>query len=117
MCPVQKTSVSGLGMKTGGLIFSVRSLNSHSSITYCTGILDQSKKRGAVKKYTWKHACEGGATKLYTWTDVWCRAAISALSYLVQEAPITYRVRHFQSVDMRNNATEKVDFTTVPGQC
>lgn len=50
MCPVQKTSVSGLGMKTGGLIFSVRSLNSHSSITYCTGILDQSKKCGAVKK-------------------------------------------------------------------
>lgn len=104
-------------MKTGGLIFSVRSLNSHSSITYCTGILDQSQKRGAVKKYTWKHACEGGATKLYTSTDVWCRAAISAPSYLVQEAAITYRVQHFQSVETHNNATEKVDFTTIPGQC
>lgn len=33
------TSVSGLGMNTGGLIFKVKSLKSHSSITYCTGIL------------------------------------------------------------------------------
>lgn len=37
------TSVSGLGMNTGGLIFSVRSLKSHSSITYCTGILHQTQ--------------------------------------------------------------------------
>ena len=33
------TSVSGLGMKTGGLILRVKSRKSHSSITYCTGIL------------------------------------------------------------------------------
>ncbi len=33
------TSVSGRGMNTGGFIFRVRSLKSHSSITYCTGIL------------------------------------------------------------------------------
>lgn len=33
------TSVSGLGMNTGGLSFSVRSLKSHSSMMYCTGIL------------------------------------------------------------------------------
>jgi len=37
--PQSLTSVSGLGMKTGGLILSVKSRKSHSSITYCTGIL------------------------------------------------------------------------------
>lgn len=34
-----RSSVSGLGMKTGGDIFNVIPKKSHSSITYCTGIL------------------------------------------------------------------------------
>lgn len=37
------TSVSGRGINTGGLIFSVRSWKSHSPSTYCTGILQQAK--------------------------------------------------------------------------
>lgn len=41
------TSVSGLGMKTGGLIFRVRSLKSHSPITYCTGILQTQTHRSS----------------------------------------------------------------------
>lgn len=43
--------------------------------------------------------------KGYTWTDVWCRAAISALSHLVREAPITLHVQHFRSVKTGNDAT------------
>lgn len=35
----QITSVSGLGINTGGFISSVSSRKSHSPITYCTGIL------------------------------------------------------------------------------
>lgn len=35
------TSVSGRGINTGGFICKTRSLKSHSSITYCTGILEE----------------------------------------------------------------------------
>ena len=34
---ITKPSVSGRGMKTGGLIFRVSSKKSHSLIMYCTG--------------------------------------------------------------------------------
>ena len=37
------TSVSGLGMRTGGLIFKVMSMKSHSPIMYCTGFLQTMK--------------------------------------------------------------------------
>lgn len=42
----------------------------------------------------------------HTLTDVWCRDAIFALSYLFREASITLRVQHFQSVKIGKDATE-----------
>lgn len=42
------TSVSGRGINTGGFIFKVRSLKSHSSITYCTGILKKTHRQRTI---------------------------------------------------------------------
>lgn len=58
------TSVSGLGMNTGGLIFSVRSLKSHSPITYCTGILQQTQTLVSIIK---KKTSECIFTVVYYW--------------------------------------------------
>lgn len=64
-CP---TSVSGLGMNTGGLIFSVRSLKSHSSITYCTGILHKTHVFMNIisQKHLGVYPYGGGACRNFT---------------------------------------------------
>lgn len=58
------TSVSGLGMKTGGAIFRLRPWKSHSPRMYCTGILQRGKKVIiSASKWTnramsrWGHHC------------------------------------------------------------
>lgn len=92
-----QTSVSGLGMNTGGLIFRVRSLKSHSSITYCTGILHNSLFITCISQSISMNMVQKLTVKMKTWIDVWCTGAISAESFRCQEAELTVLFQDFQS--------------------